>query len=184
MVMRYTYTAIALHWLIALAIATAAMLGLYMAGLSFSPQKLRLYSWHKWIGVTIFLLAVGRLLWRLTHSPPPLPNTMPRWQRGAALGTHAALYVLVLIIPLSGWLMSSALGVKTVYLGLIPLPDLLAKNKPLGEALKAVHVALNWTLAAVVLVHAGAALKHHLVERDEVLHRMLPLVKPRVTRVK
>jgi cytochrome b561 len=177
--MRYTNTAVALHWLIVLAIVAAATVGWYMAGLSFSPQKLKLYSWHKWIGVTIFLLAIARVLWRLTHPAPALPPAMPRWQRGAALATHVALYVLVLIIPLSGWLMSSALGVKTVYLGLIPLPDLLAKNKELGEALKSVHVALNWALAAVVLVHAGAALKHHFVERDDVLHRMFPLIKPR-----
>jgi cytochrome b561 len=177
--MRYTNTAVALHWLIVLAIVAAATVGLYMAGLSFSPQKLRLYSWHKWIGVTIFLLAVARVLWRLTHPAPALPPAVRRWQRGAALATHVALYVLVLIIPLSGWLMSSALGVKTVYLGLIPLPDLLAKNKELGEMLKGVHVALNWGLAAVVLVHVGAALKHHFVERDDVLHRMLPLIKPR-----
>jgi len=177
--MRYTHTAVALHWLIVLAIVAAATVGLYMAGLSFSPQKLKLYSWHKWIGVTIFLLAIARVLWRLTHPAPGLPPAMPRWQQTAALATHVALYVLVLIIPLSGWLMSSALGVKTVYLGLIPLPDLLAKNKELGEALKGVHVALNWTLAAVVLVHVGAALKHHFVERDDVLHRMLPLIRPR-----
>lgn len=177
--MRYTNTAVALHWLIVLAIVAAATMGVYMAGLSFSPQKLKLYSWHKWIGVSIFLLAVARVLWRLTHPAPVLPPGMPRWQRGAALATHVALYVLVLIIPLSGWLMSSALGVKTVYLGLIPLPDLLAKNKELGETLKGVHVALNWALAAVVLVHLGAALKHHFVERDDVLHRMLPLIKPR-----
>ena len=177
--MRYTNTAVALHWVIVLAIVAAASLGLYMAGLTFSPQKLKLYSWHKWIGVSIFLLAVARLLWRVTHPAPPLPPAMPRWQRTGALVTHVLLYVLVLVIPVSGWLMSSALGVKTVYLGLIPLPDLLAKDKALGEVLKLVHAALNSTLAVIVLVHAAAALKHHFVERDDVLHRMLPLIRPR-----
>ena len=177
--MRYTNTAIALHWLMVLAIAAAASLGLYMTGLSFSPQKLKLYSWHKWTGVTLFLLAAARVFWRATHAVPRLPPATPRWQRRAASATHAALYVLVFVIPLSGWLMSSALGVQTVYLGLLPLPNLLAKNKELGEALKSVHAALNWTLAAVVLVHAGAALKHHFVERDDVLHRMLPWIRPR-----
>jgi len=180
--MRYTNTAIAFHWLIVLAIIAAASFGLYMTGLSLSPQKLKLYSWHKWIGVTIFLLALARVLWRLTHPAPPLPPAMPRWQRIAALFSHLLLYTLVLLIPVSGWLMSSALGVKTVYLGLIPLPDLLAKNKALGEALKQVHIALNWTLALIVLFHAAAALRHHFLDRDDVLHRMLPLVRPRQER--
>jgi len=180
--MRYTKTAIALHWLVAVAVAGAASLGLYMAGLAFSPQKLRLYSWHKWVGVTIFLLALGRVLWRARHRAPPLPAGMPGWQRSAAAGTHVLLYALIFVIPVSGWLMSSALGVKTVYLGLLPLPDLLAKNKQVGEALKSVHVALNWTLAVVVLLHAAAALRHHYIERDDVLHRMLPWIKPRTNR--
>ena len=177
--MRYTKTAVTLHWIIVLAIVTAASVGLYMAGLAFSPQKLRLYSWHKWIGVTIFLLAVARVLWRLTHPAPPLPRTIARWQRTAAAVSHVLLYALVLVIPVSGWLMSSALGVKTVYLGLVPLPDLLAKNKALGEVLKQVHGWLNGTLAVLVLLHAAAALKHHFVERDDVLHRMVPFIKPR-----
>jgi len=177
--MRYTKTAVTLHWTIVLAIVTAASVGLYMTGLPFSPQKLKLYSWHKWIGVTIFLLAVARVVWRLMRAAPPLPPAMLRWQRIAAMASHVLLYVLVLVIPVSGWLMSSALGVKTVYLGVVPLPDLLAKNKALGDALKQVHASLNGTLAVVVLLHAAAALKHHFVERDDVLHRMLPLIKPR-----
>lgn len=179
---RYTVTAVALHWIIALLILCAATLGLYMVGLELSPSKLRLYSWHKWFGVSIFILAVARLLWRITHAPPPLSDGTPRWQRRAAAVTHAALYALLIVIPLSGWLMSSALGVKTVYLGVLPLPDLLAKDKALGELLKLVHVVLNTILGVLVTVHVAAALKHHFLDRDDVLHRMLPLVKPRAVR--
>jgi len=175
---RYTITAVALHWVIALLIVCAATLGLYMVGLELSPSKLRLYSWHKWLGVSIFLLAAVRLVWRLTHAPPPLPESTPRWQRRAAAVNHAAFYVLLIVIPLSGWLMSSALGVKTVYFGVLPLPDLLAKDKELGEQLRAVHVALNCTLGILVAVHVAAALKHHFLDRDDVLLRMLPFVKP------
>jgi cytochrome b561 len=177
MVRRYTATAIALHWLIALLVACSATLGLYMADLPLSPSKLQYYSWHKWIGVSIFIFAILRVLWRLTHTAPSMPSAMPRWERGAAAVSHLLLYVLVIVIPLSGWLMSSALGVQTVYLGVLPLPDLVAKDKILGEQLKLVHAGLNWTLAALVGLHVAGALRHHFVSRDDVLQRMLPIVR-------
>jgi len=182
MVRRYTATAIALHWLVVLLILCSAALGLYMVGLPFSPAKLKLYSWHKWIGVSIFLVALLRALWRLAHPAPAMPAATPRWQRAAAAASHLLLYLLVIVIPLSGWVMSSALGVQTVYLGVLPLPDLLAKDKALGEQLKLVHGALNWTLAAVVAVHIAAALRHHFVDRDDVLQRMLPFLRRRAPR--
>jgi cytochrome b561 len=130
----------------------------------------------------VFILAVARAAWRLTHPPPPMPEATPRWERRAAAFSHAALYVLLIAIPLSGWLMSSALGVQTVYFGVLPLPDLLAKDKALGEALKVVHVVLNAVLGVLVTAHVAAALKHHFLDRDDVLHRMLPFVKSRVVR--
>ncbi len=175
----YTRTAIALHWIMALLILATLPLGLGMTELALSPLKLKLYAWHKWIGVTVFALAVLRLAWRLSHPAPPPPAGMPAWQRRAAAVLHGLLYVLLLAIPLSGWLMSSAKGFQTVYLGLLPIPDLLAKDEALGDALAGVHAWLNYSLAALLLVHVAAALKHHLIDRDEVLVRMLPLVKPR-----
>lgn len=174
---RYSRTAIGLHWLVALAIATAFAVGLYMHDLPLSPGKLRIYSWHKWAGMTIFLLVLFRLVWRLTHRPPVLPAGMPTWQQLAADAAHRLIYVLMVAVPLSGWLMSSAKGFQTVYFGVLPLPDLLAKNKALGETLEAVHQGLNFTLAGLVLAHAAAAIKHHLVDRDDVLARMLPFIR-------
>lgn len=173
----YTRTAIGLHWLIALALVVTFGVGLYMSDLPLSPTKLKIYSWHKWGGVTIFLLVWLRLGWRLTHRPPAPPAAMPAWQRTAAETAHRLLYLLMIAVPLSGWLMSSAKGVQTVYFGVLPLPDVLAKNKPLGETLETVHQALAYTLAGLVLVHAAAAIKHHLVERDGVLARMLPFLE-------
>lgn len=170
----YTGTAMALHWLVALLIFATIPLGLTMVELPLSPTKLKLYSYHKWIGVTVFLLAAARLAWRATHPAPPPPPGTPAWQRTAANVTHGLLYVLLFAVPISGWLMSSALGFQTVYLGVVPLPDLLPKDKALGEALKFVHRFLNYTLAALLLLHIGAALKHHLLDRDDVLRRMLP----------
>lgn len=174
---RYTGTAITLHWLAALLIFTTFPLGVYMHGLVLSPFKLKLISYHKWLGVTIFLLTVVRLAWRATHTPPPLPETIPLWQQRAAQGLHHLLYMLLLVIPLSGWLMSSAKGVPVVYLGLVQLPDLVDKDKALGDLLAEVHQALNFGLLLLVGLHIAAALKHHLIERDATLRRMLPFIK-------
>ena len=175
-VSRYTPTAIALHWLMALLILGLLGVGLTMTALPLSPFKLQVYSWHKWAGVSAFLLVCLRLAWRLGHRPPALPSGMPGWQRHAAHGMHHLLYLLMFAIPLSGWLMSSAKGFQTVYFGIIPLPDLLQKNKELGELLELVHSSLNFTLAGLVVAHIAAALKHHLFDRDEVLARMLPFL--------
>ncbi len=173
----YTRTAIGLHWLVAIAILTSFAIGLYMQDMPLSPSKLIIYSWHKWAGVTIFLLVLFRLVWRLTHRPPGPPSGMPAWQHHAAELAHRLLYVLMIAVPLSGWLMSSAKGFQTVYFGVLPLPDLLAKNKALGETLATLHKTLNFTLAGLFLAHAAAAIKHHVVDRDGVLARMLPFIK-------
>lgn len=175
----YSRTAIGLHWVAALLIIGNLAFGLYMVDLPLSPAKLRYYSWHKWAGVTIFLLSALRLLWRLAHPAPALPPSMPAWQRLAANASHHALYLLFFAAPLSGWLFSSAAGFQTVYFGVVPLPDLLAKNKELADLLKLVHRFANYTLAALVVLHVAAAVKHHVVDRDDVLARMLPLLKSR-----
>ena len=171
---RYTRTAIYLHWLVALGLIGTFALGLYMPDLALSPTKLKLYAWHKWAGVTLFLLVLIRLGWRLSHPAPPLPATVaPVWQWVSHVN-HGLMYGLMLVIPLSGWLMSSALGFQTSWFGVLPLPDLLARDVGLGERLIVLHQALNYLLLALVLIHTGAALKHHFVDRDEVLERMLP----------
>ena len=172
---RYTFTAIALHWLAAALVLANFALGPWMVDLPLSPEKLRLYGWHKWIGITVFLLVLARLAWRHWHPAPP-PVAMPEWQRRAAAATHVALYALLLLIPLSGWVYSSATGVQVVYLGLVPLPDLVGKDRALAAILKAVHATLNFSLLALVILHIGAALKHHFVDRDGVLARMLPFL--------
>ena len=170
---RYSGAAIALHWLTAVLIVANIVLGLSMVPLPITPKKLQWYIVHKWIGITVFLLTCARLGWRWVR-PPPSPVAMAQWQRQAAAAAHISLYVLLLLIPISGWLYSSATGVQVVYLGLVPLPDLVPAGKPLAAVLKATHVSLNFGLFALVCVHAAAALKHHFVDRDLVLTRMLP----------
>jgi cytochrome b561 len=172
--LHYTKTAKALHWLMAILFFGLLALGFYMHDLPLSPEKLQLYSWHKWAGVTAFLLVWLRLFWRVIHRPPALPENMPKIIQLAAHAGHFLLYVLMIAIPLSGWLMSSAKGFQTVWFGVLPIPDLLDKNKETGDLLQTLHMGLNLLFVAVIAGHIGAALKHHFIDKDDILKRMLP----------
>lgn len=173
---RYTTTAITLHWLLALGLLGMLALGLYMTGLPMSPSRLKLYNWHKWAGIVILALSALRLLWRLTHRPPALPQQvlrhMPAWQRVAHHGTHLALYLLFFAVPLMGWAYSSAAGFPVVLFGVLPLPDFVPADRALAEMLKPWHGALAYTLAGLIVLHVLGALKHQLIDRDGLLSRM------------
>jgi cytochrome b561 len=175
---RYSATAIVLHWVLALAILSAFAVGLFLDDMPFSPTKLKLINWHKWAGVTILFLSVLRLLWRLSHRPPALPDriqqAMPGWQRAAYHGTHHLMYLLFFIVPLLGWAYSSAKGFPVVWFGVLPLPNLVAPDKALAEQLIELHGAAAWTLIALVGLHVAAALKHQFIDKDGLLQRMRP----------
>lgn len=170
---HYTRTAVGLHWLVAGLIITGLFMGWTMTEMEVSPQKLKVYNWHKWVGVTVLLLAILRLVWRFTHRPPPLSAATPPWQRAAAHGGHALLYVLMLVMPLTGWIYSNLTGYPVVYLGKIPLPDLVERNRELAETWVKVHATLGIVLAVVVVGHVLAALYHQFLMRDGTLLRML-----------
>ena len=175
---RYTLTAVALHWVLALALGGIFILGVYMADLPFSPWRLKLYNWHKWAGVTILVLSALRLVWRITHRPPALPAAMeaamPAWQRTAHHATHHALYALFFVVPLVGWAYSSAAGFPIVLFGVLPLPDFVPVDKALAALIKPWHEITAFALAGLVVLHVAAALKHQLIDRDGLLTRMLP----------
>ena len=175
---RYTTVAIALHWLLALVIVGMFAVGVYMADLPFSPQRLKLYNWHKWAGITFLALTVLRLLWRVTHRPPALPaaitNAMPTWQMRAYHATHHLMYVLFFVVPLAGWAYSSAAGFPIVWFGQIALPDLVGPDKALAELIKPLHEFSAWALMGLAGLHVAAALKHQWVDRDGLLLRMMP----------
>jgi cytochrome b561 len=179
---RYTSTAIFLHWLLGFSLIGVFALGLYMAGLPFSPQRLKLFSWHKWAGILIFLLSIVRLGWRLTHRPPALPEivakVMPRWQHIAHHVTHWALYALFFIVPLVGWAYSSASGFQVVLFGVLPMPDFVAHDKVLAALTKPWHEITAYAMALLVLLHVGAAVKHQRVDHDHLIDRMLPSHQP------
>jgi len=170
---RYSTPAIVLHWLLAAMIVAALGVGLYMTSLPFSPTRLKLYNWHKWAGMAILLLSAARLLWRLLNAPPA-DVPMAAWQRRAAHASHWALYALFFAVPLVGWAYSSAAGFPIVWFGVLPLPDFVPVDRALADALKPWHRNLAYLLGLLVLAHVGAALKHHFIDRDGLLLRMLP----------
>ena len=175
---RHNGISIALHWVLAIALALMFGVGLYMADLPFSPLRLKLYNWHKWAGVVILALSLARLTWRLTHRPPALPRrveaAMPAWQMRAYHATHGLLYALFFLVPLIGWAYSSAAGFSIVLFGVLPLPDFVAPDKALAALIKPWHEWSAFALAGLVTLHVAAALKHHWVDRDGLLQRMLP----------
>ena len=161
------------HWLIVALLLAMAYLGLTMTDLPNTPHKANVYALHKSIGLTILALAALRLLWRL-YAGRPREVAMPRWQERAAALTHAALYVLLFAIPLSGWLINSTSGFPLRWFGLERIPAIAHRDAALNALAKDIHETLFWTLAAVAAARAAAALWHHFAQRDATLVRMLP----------
>lgn len=175
---RWGFISIGIHWLTVVLVLSLAFVGLLMDELSNSPTKVQVYALHKSFGLTVLGLTVLRLLWRLFAGvPQPVPGT-PRWQVLAASLSHGALYVVLLAMPLSGWLYNSASGFPLKWFGLFSLPKLSGYDPDVKHFAHDMHETLFLVLAAIVTVHALAALKHHYFDRDRTLARMLPLVKP------
>ncbi|SJZ43925.1 cytochrome b561 [Enhydrobacter aerosaccus] len=169
---RYHPFARLLHWITALAVFGLIGLGLWMTGLPIGLPKLLAYAWHKWIGLTVLGLTVIRLLWRRRSPPPVLPTTITPWERRLAPWGHWALLALLLALPLSGWLMSSAGGVAIFWFGLIRVPDLVPRDAGLFEGLRMLHHWLAWLLIAILAIHLAAVARHDVVRRDGIFRRM------------
>jgi cytochrome b561 len=176
---RWGWVSLGIHWLTVVMVLCLCAVGLLMDELSNSPFKVQVYALHKSFGLTVLGLTVLRLLWRLAAgAPQPVPGT-PRWQVLAAGITHGALYVILLAMPLSGWLFNSASGFPLKWFGQFPLPKLSGYDPAVKAFAHDLHETLFLVLAAIVTAHALAALKHHYLDRDRTLVRMLPLLKPR-----
>ncbi|HWX65506.1 MAG TPA: cytochrome b [Rhodanobacter sp.] len=166
------------HWVIALAILGNGIFGLLM-DLAQSPmQKINWLALHKSIGLTVLALVLLRVLWRWRDGRPQ-EEPAPHWQQWAARAVHGVLYVLIVALPLSGWWFNSVTGKPLQWFKLFNLPALAAKNDDLRHFAHAVHEYLFWFLLLVLVAHVGAALKHHVFDRDNVLRRMLPFGRPR-----
>jgi cytochrome b561 len=175
---RYSLPLIGLHWLTLLLIVTAYVLATILQDMSLSPQKLKLYSWHKWVGITVLFLVPLRLLLRFVdHFDHRHELTVFEIRASAAV--HSVLYLLLIAIPLLGWLHSSAAGFPVVWFGVLSLPDMVGKDKALAEIFKELHAGSINLLIAMVVLHAAAALYHHYFRRDGVLARMIPGLRKR-----
>ena len=172
---RWGATSQLLHWTIAALILSIGAVGLAMGELPRSPKWFWVYTLHKSLGLTVLALVLVRIAWRLyAGAPPPVAGT-PRWQARLASFTHGAIYVLILAMPLSGWLYDSASGLRPFrWFGLAEVPKLSPPHEALADAMHETHELLFWVLIALVIGHAGAALYHHFVRRDATLARMLP----------
>jgi len=164
----------ALHWLIVILILVMAYLGLTMVDLPATPHKVFVFMLHKSVGITILVLVTLRLGWRLYAGTPDRLPGIPTWQSRIASLTHAALYLLLFALPISGWVVNSSTGFPLRWFNLLNLPAIATKSESLHAISTTVHETLFWTLAVLALVHAAAAIYHHLFQRDATLARMLP----------
>lgn len=175
---RWGAMAMFFHWIMVLGILGNGVWGLLMTGMKPSMSKINVYALHKSIGLTVLALLLLRLLWRLADRPPP-DEPAPRWQHIMAAISHALMYVLVAAIPLSGWWFNSLSGYPLQWFKLFNLPALAGKHEQLAKLALDAHEYLFWLLMGVLVVHVGAALKHHLADNDDVLRRMLPFARLR-----
>lgn len=170
---RYSGVAMGLHWVMGLIMIGLLAVGLWMVDLPLAPFKFEVYQWHKSFGLLVLLLLVVRVGWRWTHPAPMLPVGTPRWQVKVAEFTHFLLYFLMLLMPLSGWLMSDAAGYRPHFFGLA-VPLLWAQDSVVAGWAKWVHEMAGKALIGLLILHVGAAVHHHLIVRDGILLRMVP----------
>jgi len=174
---RYGGIAIVLHWAMALLLIVLVVIGLYMTRLpdvGFNQTKVWLIIGHKELGMLALGLASVRFAWRFGNELPALVGAMPQWQQVAARFVHLCFYALMFALPVSGWLMSSAAGFPVPFFGLFQFPDLIGYNEHHYEVLLALHKALGYAIIPFIVVHAGAAVRHHFISRDDTLRKMLP----------
>lgn len=171
---HYPATSKLLHWLVALCVLATAPVAITMTRIAEGPTRDMLYNFHKSLGVTILVLMILRLINRLAVGAPiPDPGIEP-WQKAVSSFVHTTLYVLLLAMPLVGYVANSAFGATTPFFGLFELPPIVGKNEPLATQLFVVHRWVGWIVILLVLTHVSAALYHYFGRRDNVLLRMLP----------
>ena len=172
---RYGAVAQLLHWTVVALVITQFVLGFTVDDMPISLQRLMILARHKSIGMTILALVILRLLWRLFSPAPALPAKMPSLQKLGAHASHLLLYGLLIVMPILGWITSSASHLTVTWFGWFAFPNLVGPDPGLAKLAKATHEVMAWILLITASLHAVAALWHHFVQKDSVLLRMLPL---------
>ncbi len=160
------------HWSMALMMMSLLIVGFFMVSLDPAPFKFQVYGWHKSFGILILLMVAGRIIWKVSNAKLDSMVTHKKWEKILAKIAHLALYLGMIGMPLSGWAMSSSAGYPVKLFGLT-LPALVAENKALGSLMNQTHEILGYVLVIAILLHAAGAFKHHFVDRDGTLKRML-----------
>jgi cytochrome b561 len=163
-----------LHWLIVLLIINQWVIAARADSLPLGAAKLQALAWHKSFGMTILALAIVRLVWRWMNPVPTLDDVTRSWEKRLANLSHVLLYALIFAMPVTGWLMSSARNFPVSWFGLFQLPDLVGPDKSLYQRMNGLHETLFAVLVCVALLHIAGALKHHFIDKNDVLKRMLP----------
>ena len=177
--MQYDAVARACHWLTVALVVAIVPVGLVMGDLPRGALQDALFRTHESLGLSVLALTLLRLAWRLAHRPPPPSPALTRLERGASSSVHALLYLVLLAMPVSGYLFVSFRGIELSYFGLFDVPSLVEQAKPASDLALSVHMTLQWVIYALVALHAGAALNHFFRRRDDVLQRMLPAARRR-----
>ncbi|NVK19437.1 MAG: YceI family protein [Methylocystaceae bacterium] len=162
------------HWIMVLGFIALYVIGFYMTGLPLGPDMFEQIALHKSIGMIVLGLSVLRLVWRFTNPNPKLPSGMPTHERIGSYVSHIALYGVMIVMPLSGWAMSSAANYPVSIFGWVTMANIMDPSKEAVEFLKSFHGLMAWVILALIAVHVLAALKHHFINKDNVLTRMLP----------
>ena len=171
---RYGPVSQAFHWLTVALFMTQFGIAIYMDSLPKSPAKLEWYALHKSIGFTILVLIVLRLIWRSMNRKPLLPAGMPSWEKLLAHGVQYSLYVIMILMPLSGLVMSWSANYPVSIYGLFTLPNLVAPSETLKDAMVLAHFVIAWAIVGLLSLHVAGSLRHHFLTKDDVLRRMLP----------
>tara|TARA_R110000868_G_scaffold179832_1_gene420283 strand:+ start:716 stop:1249 length:534 start_codon:yes stop_codon:yes gene_type:complete len=162
---------ILLHWLMAILLIGLLALGVYMVDLPISLQKLKMYGWHKEYGLLALALAMVRIVWRWVNLTPQL--SLPLLEKLAARSVHYAFYFFMFAMPITGWLLTSAAGLPASFFGLFVLPSLISPSDEWLLLFQAIHKWVGYGLIATIILHASAALKHHFINKDDILKRMI-----------
>lgn len=171
---RFGTIAMLLHWIMAIIIIGLLIVGVYMVQLSFSARKLKLYGFHKEFGLLILALVIVRLCWRLINIMPSFPGSMPAWQLSIARLVHYIFYGLFFVLPLTGWMLSSASDLPVSFFGWFVMPNLVSPNEYLRDVLIQVHHIFGFIMIGCVLAHIAAVVQHQFILKDNLIRRMLP----------
>jgi len=169
--MHFGMIAIILHWIMAILLIALLVLGLYMVRVPISLEKLKLYGWHKEYGMLALLLVIARSIWRISNRIPTL--SLPWWEKVAARTVHYAFYGFMFAMPITGWIITSASGLPVSFFDWFVFPDLVAPNPDTMSLFQQIHKWLGYGLIATIILHTSAALKHHFINKDDILKRML-----------